>query len=184
MRDTLAEQHRGGEVTKDVRKAGPRDSAGFTLVEMLLVVALMGMLASVALPNLTGHTYRAREASYQTDLLTVQLAVDAYLLDQRNGDDGSYPTLDGLVPPDQVLGDPGCHPDGLRSATGPCVDFRKLATIGGRPFLRNAPLSAGAGNNVALTGELFQAGAGSYTWYLDRSGKVHSAPAFTIASYP
>lgn len=57
-----------------------RDSnkAGFTLVELLLVVAILGVLATVAVMNLGGMGEEARIKATQSDIAEIQVAVSTY----------------------------------------------------------------------------------------------------------
>ena len=79
---------------------------GFTLIEMLLVLTLVALLASLAAPVVTGGIQRARESTLKSDLSTLRRALDDYYADT-----GAYPReLDDLVtkryvrriPPDPV----------------------------------------------------------------------------------
>lgn len=66
---------------------------GFTLVELLVVMAIVALLLSIAAPRYFGHLERAREAA-----LTETLAVTRDAIDKFNGDTGRYPReLDELV---------------------------------------------------------------------------------------
>lgn len=56
-----------------------REESGFTLVEMLVVVAIIGVLASVAVVAVGGMTGESREAACNADVAAVQTAADAYL---------------------------------------------------------------------------------------------------------
>ena len=60
---------------------------------MIIVTAMIGILATIALPNLTGAPTRAAEAVLRTDLRTFRDVIDQYY-----GDKGHYPsTLEALV---------------------------------------------------------------------------------------
>ena len=73
----------------------PRHSSrrGFTLVELLLVLVILGILAALVLPKFTGRTEQARITAAQTQIATFGTALDAYEVDT-----GSYPRgQDGLL---------------------------------------------------------------------------------------
>ena len=54
---------------------------GFTLVEMLVVIGIIGLLAVFLVPNLLGARDRAKEAAVKGVMHTVQLAIEAYQMD-------------------------------------------------------------------------------------------------------
>lgn len=60
---------------------------GFTLLELIIVIAVVGVLAAIAMPNLTQTPRRAQEAVLRTNLNTLRQVVDQY-----NGDKGFYPS--------------------------------------------------------------------------------------------
>ena len=59
---------------------------GFTLVEILLVVAILGILAGVAVVGLKGRAQKANIAATRASIQAVQLAIDVY-----ETDNGVYP---------------------------------------------------------------------------------------------
>jgi general secretion pathway protein G len=66
---------------------------GFTLIELIVVMAIIALLASIAAPRYFRSVDNAREASLRTSLNVMRDAIDKYL-----GDRGRYPeSLDQLV---------------------------------------------------------------------------------------
>jgi len=66
---------------------------GFTLVELLIVMSLMGILASIAIPTYNKSVTRAREATLRKDLYHMREAIDNFY-----GDHEIYPdSLEELV---------------------------------------------------------------------------------------
>lgn len=75
------------------RRTANRRARGFTLLEMIIVVAMIGILASIAMPALKDMPRRASESVLKTNLRTIR-----EVLDQHYGDKGHYPpTLEELV---------------------------------------------------------------------------------------
>ncbi len=64
-----------------------RKSAGFTLIELLIVIAIIGVLATLLMVNFVGVRQRARDAQRKSDLRQIQSALELYRADQ-----GSYPS--------------------------------------------------------------------------------------------
>jgi type IV pilus assembly protein PilE len=52
--------------------------AGFTLIELMIVVAMIGILASIAYPSYTEYVIRAKRSDGKTGLLNLQLAQEKY----------------------------------------------------------------------------------------------------------
>ncbi len=64
---------------------------GFTLVELLIVIAILGILAAVAIPNLLKFIGTGEDQAMATELDVMQTAVIAYMVDN----DGALPTATG-----------------------------------------------------------------------------------------
>jgi len=86
---------------------------GFTLVELLLVVVIIGALAAMIVPRLAGRSEQAKIAIAKTDVTSnIPLALDLYELDS-----GKYPnTLNALL----------TNPGGLKNWNGPYIKKKPI----------------------------------------------------------
>ena len=66
---------------------------GYTLVELLIVVAIVGILVSLAIPNFQQSALKAKETALKQNLFTMRTVLDQYYADR-----GDYPeSLQSLV---------------------------------------------------------------------------------------
>lgn len=66
-----------------------KKSSGFTLIEVMVVVVILGILAAIIVPKIMSRPEQARIVKVKQDLLALQSALDLYKLDN-----GRYPTTD------------------------------------------------------------------------------------------
>jgi type II secretion system protein G len=63
------------------------DSRGFTLIELMFVVVIIGIIVAIAIPNYMKFTKKAKEAVVQENMHTIQLAIESFAVDRL----GQYP---------------------------------------------------------------------------------------------
>jgi general secretion pathway protein G len=75
-----------------MRSTGKHD-AGFTLMELMIVMAIISVLATLAIPSFVGAIKSAREAVLKEDLHVMRAAIDSYTMDKQKAPQ----SLDDLI---------------------------------------------------------------------------------------
>ena len=103
---------------------------GFTLVEILIVVVILGILAAIVVPQFTEASKEAREAALGSDLQTVRSQLELYRIQHL----GNYPTdvTIGLTTKTDADGTAGTAygPYLTRFTTNPFNDSAAVKTTG------------------------------------------------------
>ncbi|HFV9293247.1 TPA: type II secretion system major pseudopilin GspG [Serratia fonticola] len=84
---------------------------GFTLLEIMVVIVILGILASLVVPNLMGNKEKADHQKVVSDIVALESALDMYKLDNSR-----YPTteqgLQALVTKPSAQPEPRSYPQG------------------------------------------------------------------------
>ena len=78
---------------------GVSHSSGFTLIELMIVVAIIAILAAIAVPNFLEAQTRAKGARARTDIRTVAAALETYRVDTNRTPTMLETGFTGGVPP-------------------------------------------------------------------------------------
>ena len=157
-----------------------RGQKGFSLIEVLIVLAVLAVLAGVVVPNMSGILGRGEQEAYNGDQRAIQTAVDDFYSDTRvqgkrqypiigyDGSDGDAGASGGTPVWDDA--DAGIDRDLAEDWTGTTDDYLIdfLLLVG--DYLKQSPRSASL-DNTAPAGETY---SGHYSWYVDDDGIVKS----------
>jgi len=83
-----------------VRRSNKQD-AGFTLIELMIVMAIIGILATLAIPSYVSAIKHARESVLKEDLHVLRAAIDSYTMDKQKAprrSTTSSPTATQVIP--------------------------------------------------------------------------------------
>jgi len=172
---------------------------GFTLIELMVVIAIIIILAAIAIPNYLNMTQRAKRSRVQSDMATLATGLETFKTDW-----GSYPvnataaaiSTDTTNIYKELAGTAVAADTGLKNkfgatnavgetnpASGPCIEYLKAGTLASitDPFSTGtAPadgkvyyMSSTAGEHWVLYA--YESGAsdtGTYMWRTDNTSQV------------
>ena len=120
-----------------------RDHRGFTLIELMIVVVIIGILAAIAIPNFIAMQGRAREGSTKANMHTFQLTAEDYGI-QNDGIYGS----DGSAVVTLMPGAGASLRNPFNGLSGSGVAWEDRASFAGNPTATPGLVSYGDSNSV------------------------------------
>ena len=76
-----------------LQKLRKKNEKGFTLIELMIVIAIIGILAAIAIPNFISYRKRSYDTSANADIKNLYTSAQAYYTDHPAGE----PTLANLI---------------------------------------------------------------------------------------
>ncbi|MGI6273489.1 MAG: type II secretion system protein [Anaerohalosphaeraceae bacterium] len=143
-------------------------NGGFTLVEILIVVVILGILAAIVIPQFTQASTEARESSLVSNLQTIRSQIELYKIQHNDN-----PPTDATTFEAQMTG--LTDVDGnAAAAPGPGVFGPYLQKIPVNPFTPgNNNVAGAAGDSWSYTNN----GNGSYTFIANDGGSCPDGTA-------
>jgi len=103
-----------------------RNRKGFTLVEMMIVVLIIGILVTIALPNFLKAREMAQSRACAANMKTIQAALETYLMATRKGPTfalSSNDLINELVDDGYLKVPPRCPAGGTYSLSGNAASY-------------------------------------------------------------
>jgi general secretion pathway protein G len=125
--------------------------SGFTLVEILIVVIILGILAAIVIPQFTNASQDARESSLMSQLQTLRSQIELYKLQHRDALPNLVANWDPLTSKSDV--------DGTINAAG---EFG--------PYMQSVPTNPVNGDTVVTDGDGSGAASGACGFIFDYNG--------------
>jgi len=107
-----------------------RNRKGFTLVEMMIVVLIIGILIAIALPNFLRARENARLRACVSNMKQIQSAIEQWAMENKKSANDAVPTL-GDLSPTYIKTWPTCPSGGSYTISGTVGDYSISCSIHG-----------------------------------------------------
>lgn len=131
--------------------------SGFTLVEILIVVIILGILAAIVIPQFTNASTSAKTNSLTSDLQTIRSQIQLYKVQHND----NYPAAATFV---------------AQMTAGTAIDGTAGTAYG--PYLQTLPSNPFTGTNTVAN-----TAAGTSAWFWDGAGNFHANDSTANAAY-
>ena len=153
-------------MSKLIRKS----NKGFTLIELMIVVAIIGILAAIAIPNFMRFQLKAKSSEGKVNIAAIRTAQESYLAEF-----GSY--VPAPISPGEV---PGAAKAPYENGAGEGLGFEQLGwSPEGRVFFQYAVQAVpvtGVAYTISAAADIDGAGALQYWGYVKSAPDVDGGP--------
>jgi type IV pilus assembly protein PilA len=112
--------------------------SGFTLVELLVVMLILGILAAIAIPSFFNQRDKARDAEAKAGVRTAQTAMETWATDHGGAYNNPVPTAANLRTIEETLNDVNLQDPSAVTANGYTVTVNSANTPNTFSITRNA----------------------------------------------
>ncbi|VFQ47283.1 type IV pilin protein [Desulfoluna butyratoxydans] len=144
-----------------------KNNKGFTLIELMIVVAIIGILAAVAIPNFRNYQLKSKESEAKVNLAAIAVAQEAY-----------FAEYDGYV---TLAANPAGTASGAKRTWSPTA--AGYAAIGFAPkdsnvyFTYQTTAATAIAFTATATGNLDGSGSGDNVWSVSNTSSVSKTSA-------
>lgn len=139
-------------------KSIKRNDGGFTIVELLIVIVVIGILAALVLNTFSGIQERARDTERRTDINSLATQLEVYYADNPGYPDGATAGFEV-----NTTNLPGLDAEALSDPNGNALNIGANPSTNNQYYYNPTGCASGTCSSFTLSTDLEQSGAGTYT---------------------